>query len=369
MLKKKLQSYFKVFFQKIFILIYGKIKTDDINYSNNEDELITINNIRLDTYSNQKYFLYKIKNGRIYTDLNENVSIINENNLISESSFQQINGDLKNKNYNSALIKGTPRLKKKLRGKIFNLTQGGSGNNYFHFIFDLIPKIYLLKKKLSLNYIDYFYVPEIKHWQKKIYLLLGIQTEKLIDSKKFRHVEGDWIIAVSHPWYFKGYVQDETINIPEWIIKYNRDFFLPLIKKFNNNNKIFLDRSSSVYTHCQIKNNNEIIDVLSKKGFTSYKIEELNIEEQIFLFSEASVIVGAHGAAFTNIIFCKPKTKIIEIIPNSHPSKKCQRISKILKLDYNRITVKEQSKDKNFPFNMLLDKKHLNEIENIIDLD
>ena len=116
MLKKKLQLYFKLFFQKLFMLIYGKIKTDDINYLNN-DELIIINNIKSDTYPDQEYFLYKIKNGRIHTDMNENVSIINKNNLISDSSFQQINGVLKSKNYNSVLIKGTPRFKKNLRVK------------------------------------------------------------------------------------------------------------------------------------------------------------------------------------------------------------------------------------------------------------
>jgi capsular polysaccharide biosynthesis protein len=109
--------------------------------------------------------------------------------------------------------------------------------------------------------------------------------------------------------------------------------------------------------------------MLTKKGFTTYNVEKLNIQEQIFLFNEASIIVGAHGAAFSNIIFCKPETKIIEIIPESHPSKKCQRISEILKLRYKRITTTEKNKDKKFPFNILLNKKNLNEIENIIDLD
>ena len=60
MLKKKLKLYFKVFFQKLFILIYGKIKTDDINYLN-DDELIPINNIKSDTYPDHEYFLYKFQ--------------------------------------------------------------------------------------------------------------------------------------------------------------------------------------------------------------------------------------------------------------------------------------------------------------------
>ena len=45
-------------------------------------------------------------------------------------------------------------------------------NNYFHFIFDLIPKIYLLEKIYPIESVDYFYVPEIKIWQKKFTLFL-----------------------------------------------------------------------------------------------------------------------------------------------------------------------------------------------------
>ena len=102
------------------------------------------------------------------------------------------------------------------------------------------------------------------------------------------------IMSVSHPWYFKGEIHDETSNIPDWIIEHNRNKFLPIAKKFNNNKKIFLDRSSSKYNHCQIINNEQIKKFFKEKGFTSYKVEELDFNEQIYLFKEASVIVGAH---------------------------------------------------------------------------
>ena len=367
MFKKKLQSYFKYFIQRIFILIYGKITNLKINDINNE-EFIKINGVESDTYYGKEYFLYKIKNGRIYTDTNQNVAIINKNNSISKASFQHIDNELKDVSFNSSLTKGTPRFKKKFHGKIFNLTQGGSGNNYFHFIFDLVPKIYLLNKILPIESVDYFYVPEIKKWQKKIYSFFNIDESKLIDSRKYRHVEADLIITVSHPWYFKRDVHTETKNIPKWIIDHNRDKFLPLMKKFNNNKKIFLDRSSSKYNHCQVKNNDEIINLLLKKGFTSYKVEELSIEEQIYLFNEASTIIGAHGAAFTNIIFCKPSTKIIELIPKTHPSKKCERLSKILNLNYFKIETENNSGDKNFPYRISLKERDLKKIVDAIDL-
>ena len=200
--------------------------------------------------------------------------------------------------------------------------------------------------------------------------ILNIEKKfkKVRDSDKFKHIECDIVLSVNHPWYYQGEIQNEVKNIPDWIINYNRNKFLPFLKKFNNNKKIFLDRSSSVFNHCQIRNNNEIIKTLSKKGFTSYKVEELSIEEQIYLFNDAKIIVGAHGAAFSNIMFCRPKTKIIEIIPVSHPSKKCQRISEVLDLNYFRIITEDTSSDKNFPFNIFLNKDHLNTIVNTIDL-
>ncbi len=365
MLKKQLQYAFKFFIQRIFILFYGRVKISDLNNINDE-KVVKIKDIKSDKNPDKNYLLYKIYHGRIYTDTNQNVALIKKNNIISDASFQHVNNELKDVKFNSVLTKGTPRLKKKYSGTIFNLAQGGSGNNYFHFIFDLIPKIYLLKKIIPIESIDFFYVPKITKWQEKIYSLLNIDKKKLIDSDKIRHVKADLIIAVSHPWYFKNDIQSETINIPDWIINYNKVKFLPLMKTFDAPKKIFLDRSSSIFNHCQIINNDEIINILKKEGFVDYKVEKLDFEKQIYLFNQASVIIGAHGAAFTNLIFCKPKTKIIEIIPSTHPSRKCKRISEILDLDYNRIETAEYFK-KDFPDSIYLDKKDLSKILDIIN--
>ncbi len=94
----------------------------------------------------------------------------------------------------------------------------------------------------------------------------------------------------------------------------------------------------------------------------------MSIEEQIYLFNEASTIIGAHGAAFTNIIFCKPSTKIIELIPKTHPSKKCERLSKILNLNYFKIETENNSGDENFPYRISLEERDLKKIVDAIDL-
>ena len=80
---------------------------------------------------------------------------------------------------------------------------------------------------------------------------------------------------------------------------------------------------------------------LIKMGFSIHETGKMSFFEQIYLFNNAKVIVGAHGAAFTNLVFCKPKTKIIEIIPKSHPNTVNKKISKVKNLNYYRFITKD----------------------------
>ena len=90
--KKKIQFYFKKFFQLVFLLIYGKIKYQ--KDANNSKNIIKrkIENIVSDIEDSKSYFSYKIKNGRVYTDYVEHVAIIDGNTLINEASYQQVSG-------------------------------------------------------------------------------------------------------------------------------------------------------------------------------------------------------------------------------------------------------------------------------------
>ena len=362
--KIKIKFYYKNFVQLFFKNLYGEVLLPKNTHNLFKKEKIISKTFK--TFNNKNYHIYRIKNARIYTDNNENVAIIKDNYILPVVSFQQVNGELKKTKYNSVLRIGTPSFQKKINGKVFNLCQGDSGNNYFHFIFDIVPKIFLLDTKNELNNIDYFYLTNPKKWKIKILKMLGINTNKILNSNIYNHILADEVYAVDHPWYNKGLIQYSLHKIPKWIINYNRKIFLKQSKKFTSK-KIFLDRSDSSFNHCQIENIDQITTLMNKKKINIYRPEKLSFKNQIKLFNNSSIIIGAHGAAFTNIIFCKPRTKIIEIIPSDHPNKKCQRISKILNLRYYRIKTNPNNSDINFPFKIYLDEKKLKTIEKIIN--
>jgi len=155
MIKKKIKLYYKNFVSKTFERIHGKVllKKNTLDLLN----IFQVNDFFFKSYENKKYNIYKVKNGRIFTDNNQNVAVIKNNILIPKLSFQQVNGKLENAKYNSVIKKGTPSLLKRFSGTVLNLAQGASGNNYFHFFFDIIPKIYLIKKKIKNN-INFYYL-------------------------------------------------------------------------------------------------------------------------------------------------------------------------------------------------------------------
>ncbi|MGL5062809.1 MAG: tetratricopeptide repeat protein, partial [Microcoleus sp.] len=75
--------------------------------------------------------------------------------------------------------------------------------------------------------------------------------------------------------------------------------------------RIYISRSKCSYR--QVINEDRVIEILSGFGFVSVLLESMTFGEQIALFSRAKVIVAPHGSGLTNIIFCSPGTKVIEL--------------------------------------------------------
>ena len=343
--KKKIQFHFKRFFQLVFMLIYGKIKYNNNVITSKNIIKKKIENVTSDINSSKSYFSYKIKNGRVYTDYVEHVAIIDGNTLVNEASYQQISAELKDAKENIVLTKGTPRIKKNIEGRVFSLVQGASGgNNFFHWIFDILPKIKLCSEHYLLKEIDFYYVPSLQNFQKQTLSILNIKEDKILNSNLYRHIQASELIVVDHPWYHKGIIIDQNKFLPSWIVHWLRDVYLKYAKKFDNNEKIYIDRTESRYNHCQIQNDNEIFNFLKEKGFSKCRVGELSFFEQIYLFNNAKIIIGAHGAAFTNLAFCKPDTKIIEIrslIYKNYQNNNYKRISQINNLNYRLIETKK----------------------------
>ena len=57
-----------------------------------------------------------------------------------------------------------------------------------------------------------------------------------------------------------------------------------------------------------------MIEALKPLGFVAIQPEKLSFDEQVLAFAEAEAVVCEFGAAMANVMFCRPGTKVVEII-------------------------------------------------------
>ena len=348
MIKKFLQKIFKKVSYGIFLKIYGKIE-DSIECEKDD-------RIKVKTISEQeslKYKIYRIPNSRLYTDRVQDAAVIIDNKIIEGPSFQfryikdtNFISNSKSKN-NIVLKKGTPRKLKKLKGTVLSLLTGGAGNtNYWHWLFDVLPRVGLFNKIYNLNEVDYFLVPDlIKKFQYETLNSLKIPTNKIISSEQYRHIKAEELIVTDHPVVTTGNATKDILNIPIWITKWLQEKFI--IKGKEIKNKIYIYRSDDKLR--SISNEKEIKKYLSSTNFIIVKPHEINFLNQVNYFYGADCVVGLHGAAFANIAFCKHNTKIIEL-KGLHAGEAIENLARKNNLNYYSITCKaKEVTNYNFP--------------------
>jgi hypothetical protein len=344
-----LRNQIKIFYRKLisifFFCLYGKIK---ILLVSRVKKKIKLYKFKIKNYS---FNLYRLQDCRIYTNYSNDIAYIIDN-FITCPSIQYRNDISYGIEYNEVLKIGTPKLLKKTNYKILSVLTGGGGNaNYFHWLFDVLPRIFLFKKLFNLKQVDKILVPNLKYkFQYQTLSLLNLKKNQIINNKFNKHIYAKEVYATSHP-------AENSEEISPLLINFLRKSFLKNIDyiKKKKIKKIYIDRSDSkskIKDYRSIINEEEIFQYLKKRGFVKVKLAKLDFIRQVYLFYNANYIFGLHGAGLSNLIFCKKNTKILEVKPYGatiiykNLAKKCrlkyfcleiETVSKSIGLNYGHI--------------------------------
>ena len=174
---------------------------------------------------------------------------------------------------------------------------------FFHWMTDALPRLQILEKANSLPWetIDHFLISEGIPAIRESLRLLGVAEEKIVVTRREGHFLCDWLIVPSFP--------SAPGNVPPWAIDFLRSQFMksPAIM---GQKRIYLSRAKA--SGRKILNEEEILPLLSRRGFLRVTLEEMSLVDQIALFCEAEAVVAPHGAGLTNLVWCAPKTKVLE---------------------------------------------------------
>jgi capsular polysaccharide biosynthesis protein len=199
------------------------------------------------------------------------------------------------------------------------------GNNYFHWMFDVLPRFYLLKQFDHFLEIDYFLINEICHkFQKETLSAFNIPEEKVVFTTKNFHFKSDMLIVPSLPGI--------TGSVTAWQCNFLRTLFLNEKENHTPRKRIYVSRKDA--TSRRILNEESLIKALEKLDFQIISMNGLSVNEQAAIFYDAEVIVSPHGAAMTNLVFCHTECKVLEIFSPRYLNPCYRALSNLIGVNY-----------------------------------
>jgi capsular polysaccharide biosynthesis protein len=177
--------------------------------------------------------------------------------------------------------------------------------NYYHWLVDVLPRMELLRR--TGIHIDKYIIncSGTIGFQNETLSVLGISRDQVIDCPEGTHFQAQTLVV-------PGMVSARSL-MPKWPIHFLRQELLHNrgIQQVNGYERIYISRAYA--THRKIVNESAVTKILEACGFRTVYLEHLSVAEAAQIFSSSKAIVAAHGAGLTNLVFCTPGTKVMEL--------------------------------------------------------
>ncbi|MBD2460366.1 glycosyltransferase family 61 protein [Oscillatoria sp. FACHB-1407] len=198
----------------------------------------------------------------------------------------------------------------------------GSTNNYYHFVFDCLPRLRFLDTRHEKILIDRYALAE-STYHRQFLDLLGLDLEQFEGlDRGFTYICRELTVSSNRlDTNFGGPVFEEFDSLM-WL----RDLILNHLEQLDqlspylseeaispNCKRFFISRTKQPKDKWRADNLLEIEAIFAEFGFEIVHLEELSLVDQLTLFKQAEVVAGPHGSGFTNTLFAPANAMLIEL--------------------------------------------------------
>jgi hypothetical protein len=185
-------------------------------------------------------------------------------------------------------------------GRIGVLTSLWS-DGYYHWLFDVLPRLELLRRAGAEP--ERLVVSADLPFQRETLERVGVEPARWIAAGPKLHLEAETLAVPSLP--------GDMGTPPAWAHAFLRRALMPSADEEGRRRRIYVSRKNSARR--RVVDEPRIAEVLAAHGFEPVFPEALSVAEQARLFHSASAVVAPHGAALSNLVFCRPGTPVVEL--------------------------------------------------------
>lgn len=254
--------------------------------------------------------------------------------------------------YHEYYINKKVKIYEKRRGKRLKINEAVSfcinySFNYYHYILECLSKFYILEKSTLRKNIPILIDSSAKYFKQfdELLCIFNRDNREVIYVDSLQYIKVNNLYLISTIQYIPtNYININSLHASSITLNFNSLKFLrtSIVRNFKEklssipkNKNIFISRKNN---HNRNYNNDEIEEYLKRRGFEVIQPELMSLEEQVKSFYNAKIIIAASGAALTNIIFCRPQTKIIVLFNNKLNLSIFSNIANCFKLDMMYLT-------------------------------
>ncbi len=198
-----------------------------------------------------------------------------------------------------------PRQLPRLDRAIVTMPVGARGN-YGHFVLDCLPAVVAAMRVPQLGHYPYVF-PALAPWQRRHLELLGVTAPLLAAEPIYRVSRLVFTNCMAH-----------NLHAPNVHFRTLRDIQLANVGRSAPSEvgeRIYVSRRAAQLR--TFVDESELENRLAALGFSIVQPEHYPVDQQIQIFHQAKVVVGPTGAAFANVLYCRPGTLVVEIVPTA----------------------------------------------------
>lgn len=292
----------------------------------------------------------------IYLTTFMNVAVYSATNLITKddiaiSDLYERDGGRNRYDITGGCISLSPKRKKWFR-TVYIATDtvveeaincvGWACGNYYHFTYEILSRLAFVDR-----YEEYRSLPVLVDavtmsvpQMKDLFDRVNVYQHPVIPVEKYTRIQVKKLVYVSrNMWMPPNFnlgvtAEEEDYFFSRSVVDNIRDRVLSMQDEMDGavHRKIYLSRRKC--SNQRLVNAVEIEQIFVEHGYHVVFPEELSFAQQVAVFHNADVIVGATGAAFTNMVYCHEGAKVGIIMPSENDPYPFSNIASMVKVRF-----------------------------------
>lgn len=185
---------------------------------------------------------------------------------------------------------------------VASLGTRGTYGNYYHALFDMVPRWGILQDAMPGVRPDVIYANRNTRFSRELLEMIGLGDMPALEPTKHAAYRAKRLLVPSQPNYGNTAPPDTIAWLRE---------NLPATRRSDMPRRIYVSRGNAKNTR-RVVNESEVLDVLRPLGFEIFDPGQHSVRDQHDQFATAEVVVAPHGAALTNLVFGQAGVKVLE---------------------------------------------------------